>query len=414
MAAHHRIGLITLVLTMLVVIVWGGIVPLAGAVVVGGTFVVHSSPKKIQHKTGGVVKEIAVQDGKKIKAGDVLIRFDANDAKARHASVLRLLDETQLKIARLTAERDAMRVEIPKKFYTPPEEYAKMVKAEIEFWKARQATLYNNQRLADARVAQLGQQIDGLKSQLGSNKNQGDINEKELSGVNELYKKKITTVNRITPLQREKARLQGAKGQIEADIQSDAARIGEIKLQVQQANENFRADVMKDLSDATAKQGQLFDLYLITNETLHQTDVFAPVSGTVHELAVHTVNGVVSAGETIMVIIPDDDRLEVAVRLSPDRIDQVRVGQKARVKLTAFERTTPDIDGDVKFISPDLVESRSGSYYDVRIDVDQRPHGLTLTPGMPAEVFIQTDKRTMLSYLLKPLTEQMSRMFRER
>jgi HlyD family secretion protein len=92
----------------------------------------------------------------------------------------------------------------------------------------------------------------------------------------------------------------------------------------------------------------------------------------------------------------------------------VRIGQRARIKLTAFERTTPDIEGVVKFISPDLVESKSGAYYDVRLDVDQHPHGMNLTPGMPAEVFIETEKRTMLSYLLKPITEQMGRMFRER
>ena len=151
--------------------------------------------------------------------------------------------------------------------------------------------------------------------------------------------------------------------------------------------------------------------FIILSQTLDRTKVIAPVSGVVNELNVHTVGGVVTPGETLMMIVPDDERLEVAVRLSSDKIDQVRKDQRARIKLTAFERTTPDIEGIVNFISPDLVESKTEFYYDVRIAIEQQPR---LAPGMPAEVFIETEKRTMLSYLLKPITEQMGRMFRER
>lgn len=415
LSSHYRRGFITFVAMLSIVVFWAYIMPLAGAVVVGGTFVIHSNDKKIQHKGGGVVKEIAVQDGKRVKEGDLLVRLDSNEAKAQNAAIVRQIDEAQLRIARLTAERDGYgKIMIPDKIFIQPEEYSKMAKAELEFFKARQANQAGIRKLAEARLAQLEQEIAGYQAQLDANKKQHAITEKELAGMQELFDKKIATVQRITPLQREKARLEGVDGQLESAIRSDKSRLGEIKLQVQQSEEGFRADVMKELSEASAKVGQLLEVYLVTNQTLQHTDIVAPVSGIVHEVSVHTIGGVINPGDTIMTIIPDDDKLEVDVRLASDRIDQVRLGQHARVKLTAFERTVPDIPGVVEFISPDLVESKVGSYYDVRIAVDQHPHGMNLTPGMPAEVFIKTDERTMLSYLIKPLSEQADRMFRER
>jgi HlyD family secretion protein len=413
--SHYRLGFITFVVLLSIVVFWAYIVPLAGAVVVGGTFVIHSSDKKIQHKGGGVVAAIAVEDGQKVKAGDVLIRLDPNEARAQNAATARQIDEVQLRLARLAAERDnGQTLIIPDKIFMPPAEYAKLAKAEHEFFKARQASQEGIHKLADARLAQLDQEMTGFQAQLEANQKQRAITAKELAGAQELFDKKISTIQRVTPLQREVARLEGVIAQLESSIKSDRSRSGEIKLQVQQSEESFRADVMKDYSDASAKLGQLLEAYLVTNQTLKHTDIVAPVAGVVHDIAVHTVGGVINPGETIMTIIPVDEELEVDVKLASDRIDQVRVGQSARVKLTAFERTTPDIHGVVKFISADLVESKVGSYYDVRLSVDQHPHGLNLTPGMPAEVFIKTDDRTMMSYLLKPLRENMGRAFRER
>ena len=415
LSRHHRVGLVALAMTLAVIFGWAGFVPLAGAVVVGGTFVVHSSDKKVQHKNGGVVKEIAVQDGKRVKEGDVLVRLDSNDARAQNASIVRQIDEIQLRMARLAAERDGNKaMAVPEKIFMPHEEYAKLVNAEISFFKARQATQYGVQKLAEARVAQLEQEISGYQAQFDSGKRQYDINEKELSGMKELFDKRIAPIQKLTPLQREKARLEGIGLQLKTAIESDRVKISEIKLQVKQSEENFRSDAMKDLGDASAKLGQLLEIYLVTNNALQNTDVLAPVSGVAHDVTVHAPGEVIAPGSTILTIIPVDEELEVAVRLAPDRIDQVKMGVEARVKLTAFERTTPDIRGTVKFISPDVVESRVGSYYDVRIAVDQHPHGMTLTPGMPAEVFIKTDERTMLSYLAKPLTENLARAFRER
>lgn len=412
--SHHRSGMITLAITLVIIIVWAGLMPLAGAVVVGGTFVIHSSVKKVQHKSGGVVKEINVHEGSKVNGGDILVKLDDTDTKAEALAIARQIDETQLRIARLTAERDgAANMTLPK-FLTTDDEHQKAVKSELDFFKVRQQTQHSVQRLADSRVTQLERQIKGLQAQLHTNKRQKDITGTELAGMEELFKKKIAPIQRLTPLQREKARLEGSDDVIISSEQETLDKINEIKLQAQQAKQSFHADVVHDLSDASAKLGQLLEQYIVVNQAFARTSVVAPVSGVVHELNVHTLGGVVSPAETLMTIVPDDDRLEVAIRLASDKIDQVRKGQRARVKLTAFERTTPDIEGAVSFISPDLVESKAGAYYDVRVAVDQHPHGMNLAPGMPAEVFLETDKRTLMSYLVKPITENMSRMFRER
>jgi len=411
LASHHRLGVMAFVVTFSIIVFWAWIMPLAGAVVVGGTFVVHSSTKKIQHKTGGVVQAIPVHDGSKVRAGELLMTLDDTVARAEAHSIAQQIDEMQLRIARLIAERDMTSAPAPVKFLTPQDDHFKMAQAELDFFRARRQTQQGIQDLAGSRIFQLKRQIASLKAQLQTNKRQREITGKELSGMQELYEKKVAPIQKLTPLQREQARIEGTDSVLQSQEQETADRINEIKLTAQQAAQTFHAEVLHDLTEASAKVGQLLEQFIILSQTLDRTKVIAPVAGVVNELSVHTVGGVVAPGETLMMIVPADEVLEVAVRLSSDKIDQVRKNQRARIKLTAFERTTPDIEGTVSFISPDLVESKTGSYYDVRIAVDQQPR---LAPGMPAEVFIETEKRTMLSYLLKPITEQMGRMFRER
>lgn len=408
---HYRLGLATFVVLFSVVIGWAVIMPLAGAVVVGGTFVVHSSAKKIQHPRGGVVGQIPVHDGSKVKEGDTLVVLDNTAAKAETTAVARQIDETSLRIARLTAERDRAAKLAPVKFLTPEDDHQKMVKSELDFFKARQQTQSNIHHLAQSRIAQLEKQMNALNAQLHTNKRQKDITQTELTGMETLFKKKIAPIQRLTPLQREKARLEGSDSVIISSEQETLNKVEEIKLQTQQSDQAFHAEVIHDLSEASGKLGQLLEQYIVVNQTLNRTNITAPVAGVVNELNVHTVGGVIAPGETLMTIIPDDDKLEVDVRLASDKIDQVNEGQRARVKLTAFERTIPDIEGSVSHISRDLVESKMGSYYAVRIAVDQHPLGMTLTPGMPAEVFIKTQDRTVVSFLLKPLTEQMGKIF---
>lgn len=405
--AHYKKGMIALGTTLLLVGVWGTCMPLAGAVAVSGTFTVHSSTKKVQHDKGGIIKEIDVQEGSRVKAGDVLARLNDTDAKAQRTALAHQIDEITLRIVRLQAEQSGTNFKVPDKFLTSVQEHAPLAKTEIDFWKARQQQQLNNKRVAENKIAQLERQIKGYEAQSAANQRQSSINSNELSGLEELYKKRYTTKGRVTPLQQENARLEGARGQLESTIQEDKTKISEIQLTLQQSVDNFHSEVIRDLNDAQTQLSKLLEAYIHVTQILDHTDILAPVSGKVHELNIHTVGGVITPAETLMTIVPEDEALEVTARLSPDKIDQVKVGQPARMKLTAFIRTIPEIPGVVKYVSPDIIDNKSGgSYYEVKVSVNQHPLGLTLAPGMPVEVFLETDKRTPFSYLLKPLIEQ--------
>ena len=275
--------------------------------------------------------------------------------------------------------------------------------------------------MAETRVDQLEKQIVALESQLSSNGKQADITGGELRGVEELLRQKLVTLPRATALQREAAHLDGVGGQLVAQIAETRAKVSETRLQALQSEETFRSEVMRDLREAEAKEGELVERHLAARDQMSRTVIRAPTAGTIHELALHTVGGVVTPAEVLMLLVPDGDTLAIEARLSADKVDQVHVGQTAHVRMSAFnQRTTPELAGIVELVSADIVrDTQSGAtYYDVRIalpaDEVRRLGSLRLIPGMPAELFLETESRTMLSYLFKPLTDQLSRMFRER
>jgi len=400
--AHYRRGKIAFVATLALITGFAGFMPISGAIALNGVFVVQSSTKKIQHRSGGIVKAILVHNGSRVKAGDILVQLDSTDSQAQADALARQIDETELNIARLTAERDgATKLTPPAKFLLPPAEHTKMIQAQVDYFKIRRDS-------KDLRISQLTKQIKGLESQLTSDKHQLESINQELKGMEELLIKKVTPLQRVTPLRREKARLEGSIGQLETNIQ-------ETRLIIDQTSSNFRSEVLHDLNEATSRINQLLEQLITAKQQLIRTDLVSPISGVVQELNIHTVGGVISPAETLMVIVPINETLEVSGHLPVDKIDQVKIGQKSRIKLSAFERTTPEIPGYVNFVSPDIVvDPKGGSYYEVKVAVEQHPLGLTLSPGMPAEIFLQTQSRTMLSYLIKPLREQMDRAFIER
>jgi HlyD family secretion protein len=407
----------------LFILVWAGFVPLSGAVIVAGSLVVQSSVKKVQHPAGGVVSAIFVHNGSKVKAGDELLRLDKTSAHANLQVIARQLDESRLRIARLNAERDGSEPRWPAEISAElrAAERNRLLASEQDIFAQRATARRGQRELAESRIKQLEKQILGLEAQLASNRRQMTIAAKELQNVEKLLKEKLVTMERLTALQREAARLEGIDGQLSSQIAETHNKINETRLQGIQTDESFRSEVMRDLSEAEAKEGELIERKTAAEDQAKRTIVRAPSTGTIQELTVHTVGGVVSAGEVMMAVVPDDDVLEIDARLSPDKIDQVHVGQIAHVRLTAFNaRTTPELSGVVDTISADLVrDPQSGTgYYDIRITLPatevSRLGKLQLVPGMPAEVFLQTGSRTMLSYLFKPITDQLSRMFRER
>jgi HlyD family secretion protein len=419
-----RAGLRVLVLGLGVAGGWATLMPLSGAVVVTGSLVVQSNIKKVQHPTGGVVAQIAVNDGMHVNVGDLVVRLDQTQARANLQVVTNQLDEIRVRIARLVAERDGL--DEPK---MPPElaersgseDVNARFASEKSLFKARATARQSQKELLESRIAQLGEQIGGLDAQTKSNASQVDLITGELQGVQSLFDKRLAPITRLNALQRESARLDGERGQLQSTIAETKSKIGEAQLQIIRIDQDFRADVIKDLREAEAKEADLTERRVAAQDQLNRIDIRAPTSGIVHQLTIHTVGGVIGAGEVVMEIVPDSDDLQVEARLSPNDIDQVKVGQTTLVRFSAFnQRTTPQLRGVISYVSADLShDQQSGtSYYTVRVTLSESEHrrlaGLQLVSGMPAEIFVQTGSRTMMSYLLKPITDQFGRAFTER
>jgi HlyD family secretion protein len=424
--AELRTGLRVLVLGVGVAGGWAVLVPLSAAVMVAGTLVVESNVKKIQHPTGGVVAQILVHDGMHLKEGELVVRLDAVQVRANLQVVTEQLDETRVRIARLIAERD--RTDEPK---LPPDlvgrtgetNIEQLIASETSLFKARVNARQSQKELLRGHIGQLGDEITGLDAQIKSKAAQLDLIASELQGVQSLYDKQLVPLTRLTALQREAARIDGERGQLVSTIAETRSKITEAELQIVRIDEDLRTEVGKDLRESENKAAELAQRLVAAQDQLNRIDIRAPTSGVVHQLSAHTVGGVIGPGEVIMEVVPDTDDLQVEAKLRPTDIDQVRLGQQAGVRFPAFnQRTTPQLEGVVSYVSADLSHDHQSQtdagYYTVRVtlsgDEIRRLGSLQLVSGMPTEVFLQTGSRTMMSYLLKPLTDQLQRTFSER
>jgi HlyD family secretion protein len=403
---------------------WATLVPLAGAVVVPGNLVVQSNVKAIQHPTGGVVAEIAVRNGKRVNAGDLLLRLDATQAQASLQVVSQQLDEFRARSSRLLAERDGLpRPEIPPEMATRMDDSTvkNLLAAEGMLFTARANGRDSQKELLRSRVAQLNEEITGLDAQVVSKVKQLELITGELSGVQELYEKRLVPLARLTTLQRESARIEGERGQLISTIAETKAKIGEAQLQIVRIDQDFRTDVVKELGETKGKEAELTEKSVAARDLLNRIEMRAPTSGVINQLTAHTIGGVIRGGDTIMEVVPDSDELQIEARLQPQDIDQVRLGQKAFTRFSAFnQRVTPELAGQVSYVSADISrdQSTNAAYFTVRVTLPEEERrklaGLQLIAGMPAEVFMQTGSRTMLSYLFKPITDQLQRAFVER
>ncbi len=422
-----RTGLRVLIVATVLGGGWMTFVPLAGAVVVPGNLVVQSNVKAIQHPTGGIVAEIKVDNGKRVAAGDLLLRLDPTQAQASLQMVSKQLDEARAKIARLTAERDGSdQPDFPPQLTSRMNEdkVRSLVNSEISLFKARLSARQSQKDLLQGRVSQLTDEITGLEAQSASKTKQIELINGELTGVQDLYDKRLVPLTRLTTLQREAARIDGERGQLVSSIAETKSKIGEAQLQIVKVDQDFRAEVVKDLGETQAKEGELVEKGISARDQLDRIEMRSPVNGIIHQLNVHTIGGVIKSGETVMEIVPDSDDLEVEAHVQPKDIDHVRKGQEAFVRFSAFnQRTTPQVSGQVTFVSADTTQdphataATGPAYYTVRIflseDERRRLGDVQLIPGMQAEVFMQTGKRTMMSYLFKPITDQLRRAFTE-
>jgi HlyD family secretion protein len=397
---------------------------LAGAVIAPGTMVVDSNVKKVQHLTGGVVGELRVRDGDRVKVGDVVVRLDETITQANLAIVVKSLNEMYARLARLEAERDdAETVRFPSELLarSSDSEVQRVIEGERNLFRLRKKARAGQKAQLRERIAQLREEIQGLSGQIVAKKREMELIAQELEGVRDLWRKNLVPIHRVTALERDAARLEGERGHLIAATAQSKGKISENELQIIQIDQDLRSEVAKELREVQAKIAELVERKVAADDQLKRIDVRAPQDGIVHQLNVHTVGGVVTPGEAMMLIVPEADALTVEAKLAPQDIDQIHPGQTAVLRFSTFnQRTTPELNGTVSRVSADLTtDQRSGtSHYTVRISIPEdemvRLSGLKLLPGMPLEAFIQTGERTVLSYLTKPFTDQAARAFRGR
>ncbi|GJE53691.1 MULTISPECIES: HlyD family type I secretion periplasmic adaptor subunit [Methylobacterium] len=404
---------------------WATYTMIAGAVIASGQLVVESDVKKVQHPTGGVVGQLLVREGAHVKAGDVLIRLDETQTRANLDIVLKALDELAARRARDEAERESAKfVNFPADLLARANEdkaVAHLVDGETRLFISRIAGREGQKAQLRERVAQLTEEIDGLTQQATAKEREIALIATELKGIRELFAKNLVPFQRVTALERDSTRLQGERGQLIATTASTRGKIAETNLQILQIDQEMRSDVGKDLAEIRGKWSELVEKRVAAEDQLKRIDMRAPQDGTVHQLTVHTIGGLVTPSEPAMLIVPDADQLLVEVKVQPQDIDNVRVGQLTMLRFPAFNaRTTPELGGEVSRVSADVTQDQKTgtTYYTARIKIapgeTERLGGLRLVPGMPVEAYMQIGDRSVLSYLVKPLTDQIAKAWRER
>lgn len=403
---------------------WSATAQLAGAVLAQGTVVVAGNVKKVQHPTGGVVGEINVKNGDRVKAGDILIRLDETVTRASQQLVSKQIDELTGRRSRLIAEQNDMKL-----VTFPPELLARESQPSVAQILTGERSLFDARlKTRLAQKEQLGERISGLREEIAGTVEQSTAKAveigliaKELDGLETLETQGLVTTSKMMALRREAARLDGERARLQAAAGTSRGRVAEIEVQLLTIDSEAISQVVGELREAEGKLVELFERRTAAEDQLKRIDIRSPADGLVHQMSVFTVGGVINPSDPLMLIVPEGDDLVVEARISPVDIDQARNHETAVIRFPAFnQRTTPAIDGRVARIAADLThEQQTGlSYYVARIEFapDQiaKLDGLKLGPGMPAEVQIKTDARTALTYIVKPIEDQISKAFRER
>jgi HlyD family secretion protein len=402
---------------------WASTAPLSGAAIAPGVVSPEGSRRRVQHLEGGIVREIRVSDGDRVRAGDVLMvlaDIGAQSEVGQFLSRLRALAATQ---ARLAAERrGANDVAHPALKDRDQPEVHEVIEQQVNQLITRRANDASQESILTQRIAQLQQQIAGAERQLQSVRRQNELIREEIVVVKDMYEKGYERKSRLLALQRSEADLTGQEGELLSRIARANEQIGETKLQIINIAIKRKEDTDQQLSETQAHRIEVEQQIRQSLDRLSRTSLLAPVSGTVLDLRFRTVGGVVRPGEEVLSIVPDNENLVIDARVSPHDIDDVHTGQHAYVIFPSFpQRNLHRIDARVRTVSADaLQEEHTGKlYYKAEVEIDREQlHRLDpqieLMPGMPAEAFIATAERTVLEYLLQPFLLAVEHSFRER
>jgi HlyD family secretion protein len=401
---------------------WSAVAQLQGAVITTGTVKVDQNLKEIQHRDGGIVRSIAVRQGDFVDEGQVLLTLDDVQIRAEHLIVSSQLAESLGRKARLVAERDTLpEITFPKSLQALSGSADLVIQGEQRLFAGNKLGRDSQKEQLELSISQTGEDIKGMEARLAAKRAEIELVSAERKKLFDLYEKKIVEYQRVYSASRDWTRLLGEHGEIESGIARAKVRMSEIRVQIIAIDQNASTEAQRELRVVDARISELNERKLAIEDRLSRSEIRAPVSGYVNELFVHTVGGVITPAARIATIVPEQAALKVEARILPVDIDQVRAGHKARVRLSAFNRnTTPELQATVVMVSPASARDPANNqeYYIAYIELADLSllnlNGMRLVPGMPVEVFISTQERTAISYLMKPVTDQMNRAFRER
>jgi len=398
----------------------GAILKIGGAVVGSGEVTVDSSVRTISHATGGVLTALLVRDGDHVAKDQILMRLDTSVSKVGSQSASTGLDQLLARRARLQAERDeAPAIQFPPEIVHGADSRETMA-SERRLFNLRREERRGTLALLGDRIRQYESQIRSFEVQIDATDKQIVLIQPELAGLRKLYARQLVPINRINQMERTAVELQGSKAALESNIAEARAHISETREQMLNVDKSARSDAANALAEVSTQINDQQLRSASAGDTFARSVIRAPQSGVVDRIAFTTLGSAIPAAQPILQIVPDRDQLLVEARVRPQDVDQVRIGQSARVVFSGLERqTTPDIAARVIFISPDLVQdTRTGqSYYRIKVQLDSKSMAdapqIVLKAGMPAEVFVQTGDRSILSFLVKPMLDQLRHAFRE-
>lgn len=403
-------------------IAWSVFAPFEGAVLTSGQISVESNQQAVQHLEGGIVREIFVRESDAVTEGQKLLSLDATSTDASLLALEARLYGLLGNEARLIAERDGTDQLVLRpgyeSFAARPDMQAALA-AQETLLKARSANLGTQATILRQRIDQLNTRIAGMQNEITAKDDQIALVDDEIGRFETLMERGQAVVTRILALKRDRARLQGEKDSLVSDIAATRVQIGEARSEIARLDQGNREAVLTELRDVQTQIGELTEQRTALLDRSGRLDILAPRSGRVLGIRAHTVGGVIRASEPIMYIVPENDRLVARVRISPADIDEISIGQRAVLRFSAFNQdTTPTFEGTIIKVSADAFadEATGATFYEAMIEIPDaalNASRFTLLPGMPVEASLTTESRNVLSYLVKPLTDSVSRTFRE-
>ena len=410
-----RAGLLVIAGGLVAIGVWAYFAPLSGAVIAPGFVKVDLNRKVVQHQEGGIVRAIRVRDGDRVSQGQELVLLDDVRIDAQLDLLRTQFDAERAKVARLEAERTlAPKPSFPKDLVK--QEY---VTREEALFRARREALDSQIAVLRRQIRETVEEANALAEQIGAEDRALKLQKEELAANERLLEQGYVQKTRLLTLQRAVAEYEARHSERRAELSKSRQRASELEFRILSMRNTYVQAATDEAKESTGKMFDLEERIRPSRDASERQKIAAPIAGEVVGLRVFNAGSVIGPREVLMEIVPKEKRLIIEARIRPEDINHVRAGSEADIRLTAYQtRTTPLVPGTVTYVSGDrLVEQQTGApYYIVHIDVPEQALGaanLRLQAGMPAEVFIRTDTRTALDYLLAPVTSYLRRAMRE-